>query len=120
MRYNILFALIITISILANCGLSSNSVSSSNNVRIENVTSDTSHPNVGYVKGMVRNLSNNDIKGAVKIKFLNFNGDVVHSSRAYVNDGDPIRPGKSASFSYATEPEYFTGVEDFEITFYER
>lgn len=106
--------LLLVIFVLTTCSIPSVTV------RVENVEQDTSHPNVGYVKGMVRNLSDRPIKGAVKIKFLNSNGDVVHSNRAFVNDGDPIQPDQAANFSYATEPEYFNDVVDFEITFYER
>ena len=67
---------------------------------------------------MIRNNSSSDIKGAVKIKFLNSKGDAVHNARAKLNDGDPIKPGQAGSFEYFAKPENFDDVTDFNIEFY--
>ena len=72
------------------------------------------------VVGMIRNKSSSDIKGYVKIKFLNSTGDIVYTTKARVNDGDSFGPGRAASFDYFTEPKNFEGVTDFEVDFVEK
>ncbi|WP_236979968.1 hypothetical protein [Membranihabitans maritimus] len=99
---------------------SSSSTKKSINVSVENVRIEKDFPNAWGVKGSIRNKTNRSIKGTVKIKFINGKGDIVHSSRAYVNDGDPFGAGQSANFEYFVEPKTFDGVKDFEVEFFER
>ena len=91
-----------------------------NIAEVEGVKVIKPYPNSWAVSGMVRNTSSKAIKGAVKIKFLNSNGDVVHSNRAKVNDGDPIDPRQAANFEYYADPSTFDAVTDFKVEFYER
>jgi hypothetical protein len=76
--------------------------------------------NAWGVVGMIKNYPNEAVKGGVKIKFLNSNGDVVYSSKAFVNSGDELRPGQSANFEYYTDPSKFNGVTDFDVEFFRR
>lgn len=91
-----------------------------NKYSVENVRISKDYSNAWALKGSIRNNSNSSIKGAVKIKFLNSKGDIVHSNRANVNSGDFISPGQAADFDYFVSPEKFKDVVDFEIEFYER
>ena len=88
-------------------------------VSVENVRISKDYSNAWGVKGSIRNNTTRSIKGAVKIKFLNSRGDIVHSSRAYVNGGDFFSPGQSAVFEYFVSPQTFYDVVDFDIEFYE-
>ena len=111
------------VAVLTSCGLdtsNSGTSSSTSKTKVENVKIKKEHSNAWAVTGMIRNESSTSIKGAVKIKFLNSKGDVVHSNRAYVNDGDPIKPGQAGNFEYFTDPEKFDDVTDFDVVFYER
>ncbi len=90
------------------------------NVSVENVRISKDHSNAWAVKGSIRNNTTRSIKGAVKIKFINSTGDIVHSNRAYVNGGDSFSSGQAANFEYFTEPEKFNDVVDFKVEFYER
>jgi hypothetical protein len=90
------------------------------NTTVENVQIKKEYPNSWAVKGMIRNNGSSNIKGAVKIKFLTSSGDIVHTTRAKVNDGDILKPGQAGEFDYYTKPENFNGVTDFDIEFYER
>lgn len=116
----------LTIAILTSCRLdtsnkeSTNSSSTSTKKKVENVQIKKEHSNAWAVTGMIRNNSSLEIKGAVKIKFLNSRGDVVHNTRAKVNDGDPIKPGQAGNFEYFTDPDKFDDVTDFDVKFYER
>ena len=89
------------------------------NVSVENVRIAKDFPTVWGVKGSIRNNTPRSIKGAVKIKFINIKGDVVHNNRAYVNDGDLFNSGQSANFEYFTTKNTFTDVVDFKVEFYE-
>ena len=89
-------------------------------VLIENVRISKDYSNAWAVKGSVKNNTTHSIKGAVKINFLNSNGDIVFSNRAYVNDGKPFGPGQSATFEYFDDPKTFDGVTKFKVEFYER
>lgn len=93
---------------------------STTNVSVENVRISKDHSNAWAVKGSIRNNKTHSINGAVKIKFINSNGDIVHSNRAYVNGGDSFSPGQSANFEYFTDPKTFNDVVDFQVEFYER
>jgi hypothetical protein len=116
------FTLIIVI--LTSCGLETSNKGStsitSTKTKVENVQIKKEHSNAWAVTGMIRNNSSSEIKGAVKIKFLNSNGDVVHNNRAKVNDGDPMKPGQAGNFEYFTDPDKFYDVTDFDVEFYER
>ncbi|MFC1567465.1 hypothetical protein ACFL3R_01340 [Thermodesulfobacteriota bacterium] len=87
------------------------------NVEAENVRIVKEHSNAWAVKGMVRNLENHSIKGYVKIKFLNSQGDVLKTAKTYVNDRDPLSPGQAGSFEYWASPSDFQGVVNFQIIF---
>ncbi|WP_421898024.1 hypothetical protein [Marinoscillum sp.] len=119
----VLFNLII-LSFLFSCGGSSGSSTynsySQPKTKIEDIKIVKEHSNAWAVRGMVRNISSSSIKGAVKIKFLNSNGDILHSHQAYVNDGDPLNPNQAGAFEYFDDPEEFTNVVDFDVEFYER
>lgn len=88
-------------------------------VSVEDVKMIKEYPNAWTVKGMVRNITNKTIKGAVKIKFVNSKGDIVHTTRAYVNDNDDFGPGIAARFSYSTKPVDFEDVVRFIVDFFE-
>jgi len=89
-------------------------------VRAENVRIVKEHSNAWAVKGMVRNLENHSIKGYVKIKFLNSQGDILKTANAYVNDGDPLSPGQAGAFEYWTGPKDFQGVVNFQVIYKDR
>ena len=105
-----------------SCGFegSKNTKVNTVNTVIENVKIKKDFPNAWAVTGMVRNNGSSIIKGAVKIKFLKSNGDIVHSARTKVNDGDNLNSGQAGNFEYFTKPEKFDGVTDFDVEFYER
>lgn len=88
--------------------------------KVENVKMIKEYPNAWTVKGFIRNNDSQSIKGWVKIKFINSNGDIVHSFNAYVNDGDPIDPGQAGSFSYTTDPSDFNGIVEYRVIFNEK
>ncbi|MBR9847478.1 MAG: hypothetical protein GYB35_15855 [Algicola sp.] len=116
--------LILTLSFLISCGFESSkktteSVTTSK-VKVENVKIKEDSKFAWAVVGMIRNESSSEIKGYVKIKFLNSSGDIVYSTKAKVNDGDSFGPGRAASFDYFTEPKNFDGVTDFEVDFVEK
>ena len=115
------------VAIVTSCGVdSTNSTSNTSttisepNFVVEGVQIKKDFKNAWTVSGMVRNKTSYPVKGAVKIKFLNSKGDVVHNNRAKVNDGDPIKAGQSASFDYTTDPSNFEDVDNFDVEFYER
>jgi hypothetical protein len=89
-------------------------------VSVENVKMVKEYPNAWTVRGFIRNNDSQSIKGWVKIKFINSNGDIVHSYDAYVNGGDPVKPGQAGSFSYTTDPSDFNDIKEFDILFIER
>tara|TARA_B100001750_G_C15458151_1_gene572719 strand:+ start:175 stop:510 length:336 start_codon:yes stop_codon:yes gene_type:complete len=92
----------------------------SSKIKVENVKIKEDSKFAWAVVGMIRNKSSSDIKGYVKIKFLNSTGDIVYTTKARVNDGDSFGPGRAASFDYFTEPKNFEGVTDFEVDFVEK
>ena len=79
----------------------------------------TSNPSFWAIEGWVRNLEGHDIKGYVKIWFLNSNGSIVKSVNAAVNDAQPFEPNAVGAFVYRTFSSYFRGVEDFNVVFVE-
>ncbi len=89
-------------------------------VSVEDVKMIKEFNNAWTVKGKVRNKTSKPIKGAVKIKFVNSKGDIVHTTRAYVNDDDPFGPGQAAIFSYSTTPANFDDVVRYIVDFYQR
>lgn len=99
---------------------SASTYSTTSNVSVENVRISKDHKNAWAVKGSIRNLTDTSIKGAVKIKFIDNHGDIVHSCKAFVNGSDSFDSGQSANFEYFTTPEKFNNVVDFKIEFYER
>ena len=74
-------------------------------------------PGACRVFGKVRNLENHAIKGYVKIKFLDGNGDILKTANTDVNGLDPIKPGQAGPFEYYTEPENCFGVVSFQVLF---
>ena len=124
MRITILSAFLSVLALLSAC----NNIEVNGNdereilskVEVENIQIKKEYSNAWAVTGLVRNISSTDIKGAVKVKFLNSNGDVVHNNAAFVNDGDPIRPGQAGNFEYYADPDKFDDVTNFDVLFYER
>ena len=86
-------------------------------VSVENVRINKNSKYAWSVEGMIRNKTSSEIKGYVKIKFLNSSGDIVYTSKAKVNDGDTFSSGQSANFDYFTEPKKFEGVTSFDVEF---
>ena len=119
---NIILTLILTS--LISCGFDSSTKTTesftSSKFKVEKVKIKEDSKFAWAVVGMIRNESSSDIKGYVKIKFLNSNGDIVYTTKAKVNDGDSFGPGRAASFDYFTEPKNFDGVTDFEVDFIEK
>ena len=113
--------LTLTLTFLISCGFDSSKKTidsfTSSKVKVENVRIKEDSKFAWAVVGMIRNESSSDIKGYVKIKFLNLGGDIVYTTKAKVNDGDSFGPGIAASFDYFTEPKNFDGVTDFEVEF---
>ena len=87
-------------------------------VRVEDLR--TERGEICSIYGKIRNLENHSIKGYVRIKFLNANGDITKTGSAWVNDLDPIKPGQAAPFEYHTELEDCHGVVRFQVLFEER
>jgi hypothetical protein len=87
---------------------------------VENVHVVKEYNNAWTLKGMVRNNSGHAASIAVRVKFLNAQGDVLYATKAVVNDWDPVASGKAAVFSYATDPKDFDGVTDYDVQPYER
>lgn len=87
------------------------------NVKVENIKAGQSSPGTWRVGGMIRNLESHSIKGYVKIKFLNSRGDIIRSTMAYVNGGDPVAPGQAALFEYYANSKYFEGVVNYQVIF---
>ena len=85
--------------------------------RAENVHMEKTHSNAWCVKGSIRNLAKSSVKGTVRIKFIDINGDVIASYSAYVNDLDPIMPNQAGPFEYFTRPSDFDNVDHFEVLF---
>ena len=116
--------LTLTLTFLISCGFDSSKKttesSTSSKVKVENVKIKEDSKFAWAVVGMIRNESSSDLKGYVKIKFLNSNGDIVNTAKAKVNDGDFFSPGQAASFDYFTEPKNFEGVTNFDVDFIER
>ena len=48
------------------------------------------------------------------------NGDIVKTYSAFVNGGDPLKPGQAGPFEYWTNPDDFDGVVDFQVIFVSR
>ena len=86
-------------------------------VGIENLSVDKTKTRSLGVKGLVRNLENHPIKGYVKIKFLNNQGDIIKSALTYVNDGDPLNPGQAGVFEYWCYKKDAIGVVNFKVIF---
>jgi biopolymer transport protein ExbD len=89
-------------------------------VSVENVHINKENKYAWAVEGMVKNKTSSNIKGYVKIKFLNSSGDITYTTMTKVNDGDYFKSWQSANFDYYTEPSNFDGVIDFDIIFVER
>ena len=87
---------------------------------VENVRMEKDHPNTWVVKGMVRNNTNHAAKIAVDIKFLNAQGDITYSTKAPVNNFDPVQSGQAAAFDYAGDTADFRGVVKYDVIPYER
>ena len=79
----------------------------------------TSNPSFWAIEGSVRNLEDHDIKGYVRIGFVDSNGTMVKLVFAAVNDAQPVAPGAVGAFKYQTFSSYFRGVEDFNVVFVE-
>lgn len=106
---------------LSSCGIDKTNESfTSSKIKVENVKINKDNKFAWAVVGMIRNESSSNIKGYVKIKFLNSNGDIVHTTKAKVNDGDSFGPNQAARFDYYTKPIDFDGVTSFDVHFVEK
>ena len=85
-------------------------------VKVEDIQAEKV-PGACRVFGKIRNLENHAIKGYVKIKFLDGNGDILKTASTYVNDRDPIEPGQAGPFEYYTEPGDCDGAVSFQVLF---
>lgn len=116
--------LTLALSILISCGFDSSKNTTedftSSKTKVENVKIKKDNKFAWAVVGMIRNESSSEIKGYVKIKFLNSSGDIVNTTMTRVNDGDSFEPGQAASFDYYTEPDNFDDVTDFDVHFVEK
>ena len=116
--------LTLALSILISCRFDSSKNTTedftSSKTKVENVKIKKDNKFAWAVVGMIRNESSSEIKGYVKIKFLNSSGDIVNTTMTRVNDGDSFEPGQAASFDYYTEPDNFDGVTDFDVHFVEK
>ena len=101
-------------------GGGSESSSESAGLAVENVRVEKEHRNAHILKGTVRNNSQRAESIAVRIQFLDANGDVLHANRAVVNNWAPVDPGQAAPFEYAASPETFAGAVDFKVVPYKR
>ena len=95
-------------------------LSAAKKVEVEGVRINKKSSTGWAVIGKIRNLENSPIKGYVKIKFLDSNGDIVKTYTAFVNGGDPLKPGQAGPFEYWTDPDDFDGVVDFQVIFVSR
>ena len=115
--------LTLALSVFISCGFNSskksNELFTSSKTKVENVEIKKDNKFAWAVVGMIQNESSSEIKGYVKIKFLNSNGDILNTAKAKVNDGDSFGPGQAANFDYFTEPNNFDGVTDFAVDFIE-
>ena len=75
---------------------------------------------VWVIVGRVRNLEKHPIRGFVKIKFLDANGNIVKSVNAFVTSQDSLAPSQAATFELWTNFTGSTGELDFDIDFVER
>jgi len=75
---------------------------------------------VWVVVGRVRNLEKHPIRGFVRIKFLDANGNIVKSVNAFVTPQDSLAPGQASSFELWTNFRGSAGKLDFEIDFVDR
>ena len=85
-------------------------------VKVEDIQAEKV-PGACRISGKIRNLENHAIKGYVKIKFLDANGDIVKTASAFVNDLDPFEPSQASPFEYYIEPENCDGVVGFNVFF---
>lgn len=117
------FIFVLTLTLFTACGTDSSQSTAANTTKasvkttVENVKTNKEGNTAWAVVGMVRNESSSELKGYVKIKFLNSRGDILYTAKARVNGGDAFSPGQAASFKYYTEPQNFEGVTDFDIEF---
>ena len=84
-------------AIFTSCGLDTSKKGTSASTlktKVENVKIKKEHSNAWAVTGMIRNESSVNIKGAVKIKFLNSKGDVVHNNRAKLMEVTQLIQGR--------------------------
>ena len=89
-------------------------------VSIEGLNLKKELSNAWAIAGKVRNMESSSIKGYVKIKFLDSEGDITKTVKAYVNDMDPIEPGQAGPFEYWTSPSDFSGVSNYQVIFVDR
>ena len=120
----LLYLFVLTSIFLSSC---SNDNSKNNNksyqentsdiVKINDVRLHKDYKNVWAVKGMVKNISNDDVSGYVKIKFIDNSGNIRKTVTASVNDRDKFSSLQSAPFEYYTDREDFYNIVDFKVIF---
>jgi hypothetical protein len=89
-------------------------------VEIKNISVDQKFDtSLWAIKGTVRNLESRQIKGYVKIKFLNAQGQIFKAAAAAVNDTNPLDPDQIGKFLYPAFKSYFRGAVNFQVNFVE-
>lgn len=88
-------------------------------VSIKGVTMEK-HFGLWVVVGKVTNLEKDPIRGLVRIKFLDVNGNLVKSVNAFVTSRESLAPGQTGSFELWTNFTGSTGELDSKIDFVDR
>jgi hypothetical protein len=92
----------------------------SNCVTKEFTNVDKSNKYAFTLNGTVYNNCGKDVNGYVKIKFIDSNGDIRHTAKARVNDGDYFSDRQSAPYHYSAKPIEFIDINTFEVVFIAR
>ncbi|MFI8377312.1 hypothetical protein [Leeuwenhoekiella sp. NPDC079379] len=71
------------------------------------------------INGSVRNIANKEIKGYIKVKYLNSENDIIGDAKAHINQGDYFRSGQSVLFKINKDPKELESVEYFDVQFIE-
>jgi hypothetical protein len=87
---------------------------------VEDVSISKKYSNAWGIVWKIRNKEKRAVKGYVKGKLLNKDGDVIYTFKCFVNDGDPLDPGQAGPFGHWTAPENFTAAESYNIQFIEQ
>jgi len=73
---------------------------------------------VTELKGAIRNMGPEPIRGYVTIQVLNFTSESIGSFKAFLNDQKQVLPGESGTFSYHVASHKVTGGTKLAVTFH--